>query len=185
VIVVALAVRAAVQVPVWRDSLTLNANNVAVTPWSYASFNNLGNAYDDVATGLVKEGRLDEALGAYVRSVEMYRESLRTMPDAPPTSKNLAMGLLRVSGLDTNPQTKIPRMLEAARHLEMAAELPAHGKGVDPLLAGELYLRAGNPAKAVEHYEGVLRKDPGNAEAARRLTEARGKLVGQKAPGGT
>jgi tetratricopeptide (TPR) repeat protein len=180
VIVAALAVRAAVQAPVWRDSLTLNANNVAVTPWAYASLNNLGNAYDDIANGLVKEGRFDEAMGAYARAVEYYRASVRTMPSTPPTSKNLAMALMRLSGLDTNPRTKIPRMEEAARHLEMAAELPAHGKSVDPLLAGDLYMRMGNAAKAVEHYEGVLRRQPGNAEAARRLAEARGKLGEQK-----
>jgi hypothetical protein len=176
--VVALAVRAAVQVPVWRDSLTLNANNVAVTPWSYASFNNLGNAYDDVATALVKEGRFDEALGAYARAVESYRESLRTDPAAPPTSRNLAMALVRLSGLDTDLRTRIPRMEEAARHLEMAAELPAHGKSVDPRLARDLYVRL------AAHYEGVLRRRPDDAEAARRLAEVRGKLGEQTPVGG-
>ena len=132
-VIVALGVRAVLQTGVWRDSITLNENSVAVTPWAFASWNNLGNAYDDVATGLVKDGRYAEALAAYERTVEMYRAALRTMPEAPPTSKNLAMALVRVAGLDPNPATKGPRLAEAARHLEMAQGLATGGAG-DPRL---------------------------------------------------
>jgi tetratricopeptide (TPR) repeat protein len=183
VVVLMLGTRAAVQVPVWRDSLTLNANSVAVAPWSYASANNLGNAYNDLANARVREGRLDEAYQAFLRASEMYRASLRLTPDAPPTSENLAMALVRVSGLEPDPAAVPARLEEAADHLQKVADLPVRWQPFDPLLAGDLYLKAGNAAKAVEHYEGVLRAHPENAEAARRLADARAKLGERRPPG--
>jgi predicted Zn-dependent protease len=106
------------------------------------------------------------------------------MPDAPPTSENLAMALVRVSGLEPDPTAAPARLEEAARHLQMAEGLKERSQALDPLLAGNLYLQAGNVAKAVEHYERIVRAHPENAEAARRLAEARGKL-GEKGPAGT
>jgi tetratricopeptide (TPR) repeat protein len=153
-IVVLLAGRSFVHLPVWRDSRSLFDATLEVNPRSIVANNVIG--YLDTAAG-----DLDSAMAH-------YRASLHTWPADAGANYNLANALLARGEVD-----------EAIAHYRVAAEASPRDALVHNNLAAAL-ARAGRYREAVVAYEQALRINP-NLEMARRGRERARQLAREAA----
>jgi tetratricopeptide (TPR) repeat protein len=127
------------QLGVWRNSLTLFEHAAAVTKKNYLAHNNIG-------THLFAEGRIDEAIAS-------YRRSLAINPDYVEAVNNLGHALAQQGA-----------MREAVEHYRAALRakpdlVEAHNN------LGNALSDLGKVDEAIEHYEFVLARQPRHVDA--------------------
>lgn len=180
VVLVAMSVATFRQTGFWKDTKTLWNRALACTPDNDTAHYNLG-------TTLLREGRLDEAIAHFEKTLEAnpayvkahinlgqaflqkgmpdrasahYHSALEARPRLPQAQYNLAVAL-----------EQLGRMDEAIAHYELALE-------ADPALfdarnnLGSALLKAGRVEEAIRHYEEALRTSPGSARAHHNLATA-------------
>ena len=176
-VVVAFAVAASRQVPVWKDSVTL---------WQHAVDVTTGNAYANYNLGvvLVQAGRVDEGIAR-------FEEALRIQPDYADVRIDLANALQARGSLDAalDQYATVVRLRPsfAAARLAYADALRDAGREsaavaqyrealrLDSTLAiahneiGNAFTRDGRLAEARAEYVAAVRLDPALAEARNNL----------------
>jgi tetratricopeptide (TPR) repeat protein len=176
-IITALMLRAYTQTSYWRDSESLWAHALAVTPDNeIARYNfgsalgrkgrleegiaqlqralqidpNLGAAHNNLAIALSKKGRLDEAIAH-------YQEALEIEPNHAVTEFDLGNAFLKKGQLD-----------QAIAHYEKALEIePSYPEAHSNL--GNVLLQKGQVEEAIAHYRKALETKPDHAGARHNL----------------
>lgn len=138
-IVCVLAVCTWRQVCVWQNSVTLFDHAIKVTPRNSIAHNNKG-------TGLVREGRMDEA-------IDELREAIKIQPEYGAAHNNLGVALVQTDHLD-----------EGTRHLRIAAKLGMKTARVHQHIAEEL-VQKGEMDEAAEQCRLALKQDPDFGQA--------------------
>ena len=160
-----LVVRSSLQLPVWRDSLSVDVHSLKVNPVSYTSHNNLGilfakrnkldkaishykkaltirpdsvESHYDLANALKEEGNLTE-------SVFHYEKAIKERPDHLYAHNNLAIVLTMQSEFD-----KAIIHLKKSIQIRPENEQTHYNLGIVFKLQGELY-------KATAHFTEALR----------------------------
>ena len=176
-VIVLLAIAAHRQTAIWRDSLTLFGNAVALDPGNLVAQHRL-------AVALRKAGRLDEAQqryqeviqreprwavprlelgalfeerGAFVEALQRYQEGLRLDPERSAGHASLGRVLLQMG-----------RFAEARAAFERAQALGADSAALDALLATSAQM-LGRDADAIHEYRAALARDPELISAANNL----------------
>jgi tetratricopeptide (TPR) repeat protein len=187
----ALALRSHDQLRYWRDDLTLWTHGMNVCPSSFVARANVaadlgraGFVMNFKAKDLRAEGRVEEAakleaerLRNYERAVELLEEAIRIRPTYMVARHNAVVNYLRLG-----------RPGKAAEHMEAilaaGADRPADvQEKLQPfhVSTGSLWLKAGEYARAIPHFEKVLARDPEHSEAKEGLAQARAKLAAAEA----
>ena len=135
-VLIAWAVRAWVQVPCWKDAVTLLQHTIQVTGGTRWQYNDLGVC-------LAERGRFDEAIST-------YRLALTKWPDYAVTHNSLGGTLLQQDNLD-----------DAIHHFNEALRLdPDYAEAHNNL--GIALARKGLPEDALPHFLASLEADPYN-----------------------
>lgn len=172
-IMAAMAVKARIQVGVWRDAETLWRNALAHTKNNARAHNNLGNTLKD-------EGKIDEA-------IEQFRLALRIEPNYADAHNNLGVALTAQGSIDqAMEQYRLALRINpnnAEAHNNLGKELAAQGKVDEAIKQYRLALRInpnlvlahsnlgvalvaqGNIDEAIEHFQSALKIYPFNADA--------------------
>ena len=134
------------QVAVWRTSETLFGHALALDRKNYMAYNHLGIAY-------LKEGRMQEAL-------TMFHKTIEVSPAYMQAYSNLAITY-----------GDLGRWEEAAQALRTAIRV---GPGYLPSYnnLGVIYLKQAKPAEAAAVFETAIRLQPGNPTLYRNLAAA-------------
>jgi tetratricopeptide (TPR) repeat protein len=134
------------QISYWRDSESLWTRALACTSGNFIADDNLG-------TVLSQQGRADEA-------IVYYRRSLQTKPDYAEAHSNLGNALLQMRNVD-----------EAIGHFEEALRLrPGYAKAHNNL--GIALIQKGRVDEAIAHYEKAVQIKPDYARAHNNLGNA-------------
>jgi tetratricopeptide (TPR) repeat protein len=154
VLVLAMAVRSRVQMPVWRNGETLFTHVVACSPNDHKGHNLLGGVW-------LRRGRNDRAYASFVKAAELD-------PAAPDVRFNLGVTERRRGNLDA-----------AIAHFEDALRLsPQMYDAYNEI--GEIYVEQGRLVEAREQFAESLRFQPGyetgraNMKAVTELLESAG-----------
>ena len=134
-----LCERTVAQIGVWRDSTTLWAHTISVSPSSIVAHNNLGRA-------LAEEGETDKA-------VEHFRRAIRIQPKYAHARYNLGNVLMQGDELE-----------EAELHFRAALERePEYAEALNGL--GNCLVRQRREAEAEGYYQRAIAAQPGFAKA--------------------
>jgi len=143
VVIVALTICARVQTSYWRDNESLWRHAIACTQDNYMAYSNLGNA-------LLKNGRTDEAMSAYKKSMEIN-------PKYAVTYYNMGLALFQKGEVD-----------EAIASYQKAIENnPEYADPENNL--GNALLQKGELDQAISHYRRAVELKPGLAEISYNL----------------
>jgi Flp pilus assembly protein TadD len=184
VILPALALRAKDQTSYWHDSITLFQQNITVAPDNKWALNDLG-------WGLSDAGRLDEAVAAFKRAIELdptdyvkardnlglvlarqtklpeamhwFDEALKFWPNEPNFHSNRGMVLMQL-GRSEEAMAEFRRALQLDLPLKLATAAQTN--------LGWLLFQKGQTEDAMKEYSQVLKKDPGFTLAHRNLALA-------------
>ena len=177
VVLVALAARTAVQMPVWQDTRALFTNVLRVNPLSFTAYGEMGFLAAHPAA-LIRGHRptvppTDPRYAQWRADLEAarqwYRKSLRLYPDYVPSLINLSI----------NDHQLGDRAAERAALRQVVAvqpSLPPPLRVGDPLRLADMMLNADDPAAAAQLLDGVLRADPTDRPALLLRTRALARL---------
>lgn len=181
------------QVGYWRDSPTLWRHTLEVDPQNYLAYLNIGS-------DLCAEGKIEESVWYFRKSVECHPDSDSTRLNLDLAHYDLGYALatlgktdeaeaqyaeaIRVNPRYFNAQYALGWMLvergryaEAVPHLQIALEVaPDYADGQNVL--GRALFLVGKTDEAIPHYEAALRLNPKLAAAQENLAEARERLGG-------
>ena len=105
----------------------------------------------------------------YKAAIDAYQAVLTLNPDDEETQKLLKVAIEKAANLSNQPSAKENK---TAEHEPKADEIV-----VASATMAELYLKQGHPDKAIEVYEELLKKDPNNATARKKLIELKEKAA--------
>jgi tetratricopeptide (TPR) repeat protein len=105
----------------------------------------------------------------YKAAIDAYQAVLTLNPDDEETQKLLKVAIEKAANLSTQPPAKETKTTE---HEPKADEIV-----VASATMAELYLKQGHPDKAIEVYEELLKKDPNNTTARKKLIELKEKAA--------
>lgn len=145
-VLVACAALTAIQVGYWKNSATLFAHALQVTPSN-------APVHDNLAAALEEQGRVAEA-------VEHYRAALRIKPDDPIANYNLGLILLSQGQAD-----------QAVDLLEKAAATP-DADAANYVNLGRALSKAGRETAALSAFARAVEMEPGDGLARRYLADA-------------
>lgn len=178
------------QIGVWRNSMTLFENAVAVTEKNYLAYNNLGFFLSEQSRSLSGEARLrkiDEAIARYRQSLEIkpnyeealnnlghalaekglhaeaipyYRQALKIKPDLLEAHNNLGNAL-----------SEVRQIKEAIDHFNFVLERePDHADAHNNI--GVALAMDGQIEKAMHHLQKAVELNPGSISARSNLGNA-------------
>jgi hypothetical protein len=179
----ALAVRSNVQLAVWRDDPSLWAHTLAVAPDSFVAPTNLaaalgreGSVLGARAAEMREQGQVARAAELeaarrrdYAESVAFLERALAINPTYVTARHNAFVNCVRL-GWHRRAAEHLEVML-AGNERAPAGERARYDAFYET--AGDLWLKAGEPARAVKCFEQVLARGKGSEEARGKLDGAR------------
>jgi len=181
------------QVGYWRDSTTLWRHTLEVDPQNYLAYLNIGS-------DLCAEGKVEESVWYFRKSVECHPDSDSTRLNLDLAHYDLGYALATLGKTDEalaqyaeavriNPKyfpsqysfgwalAAQGKYAEALPHLRAASDLaPDYADGQN--LLGWVLAKEGKFDEAIPHFEAALRLNPKLAAAQENLAEARGRQGG-------
>jgi hypothetical protein len=158
VILIGLGIRSLLQEPTWQDTRSLFLHALAVNPRSVASFDGLGFVTGRDARQLSDAGRNAEARPLFDESIDWYRKSLAYEPESVPSMLNLALDYQKIGRTDLG-------LEQIHRMVQVQPSLP-EGLRADPITLAHLLSDFGDIPGMIAWLDDVLRRDPGNINAA-------------------
>jgi tetratricopeptide (TPR) repeat protein len=185
-ILLALSVRSALQVGVWRDDQTLETHILSVNPNSFSAYANLASGRGVMGERAARQNRPAEARDHYRAAADLFQKSIdvspyrRTYREGAPV---FAAVYTRLASLQPDPPSRRATLDEGIRNLQALLNPRPGAPQLQPddlqrirTAVADLYAQAGDLPGAVREYEQALALQPFDRDVGNKLREARKRL---------